>query len=65
MQYPVSCVQATNECRQRMTPDTWLQNLPHLKKGWNVDVWTQQLYQEKNNFILYFNYDTYFKNRNI
>jgi hypothetical protein len=65
MQYKLSCVQAMNECRQRKTPYTLLQILRHLKNGWNADVSTQQLYQQKNNFILYFNYDTYFKNRNI
>jgi hypothetical protein len=25
------------------TPDTWTQNLFHLKNDWNLDVWTQQL----------------------
>ena len=28
------------------------------KKDRNLDVWTQQLYQQQNNFILYFNYNT-------
>jgi len=33
---------------EHMTPDTWLQNLLHLKKAWNVDVWMQQFYQQQN-----------------
>jgi hypothetical protein len=36
-----------------------------LKKDWNVDVRTQQLCQQQNNFILYFNYNTDFYNCNI
>jgi len=43
------CVHAMNQFASftdgHKTPDTWIQNLLHVKKYWNVDVWMQQLYQ--------------------
>jgi hypothetical protein len=43
----VTCVQVMNvqrihSQRQHKISEIWFQDLLHLKKDWNIDVWTQQ-----------------------
>jgi len=40
--YRVWCIHSQHEHKKL---DIWFQNLLHVKKDCNVDVWTQQLYQ--------------------
>jgi hypothetical protein len=45
-------------------PSSQITEFISIKKKTNADVWTQ-LYQQQNNFILYFNHNNDFNNFNI
>ena len=45
-QYAASCGHSTHSYREHKATDIWFQNLLHLKKDRNADVWTQLLHPQ-------------------